>query len=326
MPPLHLHTAFGIVFGSDRLIPGLPRAPGGADAGVRVHLGRMPGWLADGDASAAPWAPAARNLASGGAGVRIDAVGGGAWLCLTYADGTRFLLDRAGTELWAAWQGPYEDAASYLLGPVLGLLLRLRGVLALHASAVSAGGAAAALAGASGAGKSTLAAAFARAGRPVLGDDVAALEEGDGGFSVIPAHPQLRLWPDAAGALFGAADALPRLAPGWDKRCLDLSAAGAFAAAALPLAAVYVLGEGDGARVEPLAPPAALLALTPLAFAAALLDEALRRREFEALSRLVRAVPVRRLRVPDDPARADELVAAVVADVRALAPAAAREG
>jgi hypothetical protein len=318
MPPPHLHTAFGIVFRSNRTIPGLPRALAGAgDDEVRVHLGRMPAWLPA--EAAAPWVPAARNLDAGGP-VRVDALRDGAWLRLAYGDGTRFLLDRAGRELWAAWEGSDEDAATYLLGPVLGLLLRLRGMLALHASVVAAQGWAAVLAGPGGAGKSTTAAAFARAGHPVLADDVAALSERGGGFAAVPGYPQLRLWPESAAALYGDADALPRLTPGWEKRAMELSG-GQFHAAPLPLAAIYLLAPREAARVprvEAVAPAAALVELATHTFAGALLDAPDRRREFEALSRLVRAVPVRRLVADVAPGRLDALVAAVTADVRAL--------
>ena len=53
--------------------------------------------------------------------------------------------------------------------------LRLRGVPALHASAVAVGGAALAVVGSAGAGKSTTAAARAARGHAVVADDVLAL-------------------------------------------------------------------------------------------------------------------------------------------------------
>ena len=77
-------------------------------------------------------------------------------------------MDRHGTKLWASWpsHSSVEEAATYLLGPVLGLLLRFRGVTCLHASAVAIGDSVIAFVGAEGAGKSTTAAAFARPGMP----------------------------------------------------------------------------------------------------------------------------------------------------------------
>jgi len=87
-----------------------------------------------------------------------------------------------------------EDAATYLLGPVLGLLLRLRGVTCLHASAVALADRAIAFVGSEGAGKSTTAALLARKGLAIISDDVVALVERDALFTFIPAYPYLSLW------------------------------------------------------------------------------------------------------------------------------------
>src|SRR5262249_11300592 len=139
-------------------------------------------------------------------------------------DGMQFILDRSGSEIWATWPDPMcaEDAVSYLLGPVFGLVLRLRGFFTLHASVVCIGDVAIAVAGSPGAGKSTTAAALAHHGCPVLSDDIAALRELDGDILVQPAYPQLNLWPSSVEALYGAKDRLPPIAPNWDKRYLDL--------------------------------------------------------------------------------------------------------
>ena len=95
---------------------------------------------------------------------------------LVYFDGMQFWMDRHGTKLWASWpsESSVEEAATYLLGPVLGLLLRFRGITCLHASAVAIDGSVIAFVGAEGAGKSTTAAAFARAGFAAVSDDVVA--------------------------------------------------------------------------------------------------------------------------------------------------------
>ena len=89
--------------------------------------------------------------------LRIWKMAGGEFLRLAYYDGTQFWINRTGTELWAQWPSnlTIEDAATYLLGPVLGLLLRLRGVTCLHASAVAVADRALAFVGSEGAGKST---------------------------------------------------------------------------------------------------------------------------------------------------------------------------
>ena len=72
------------------------------------------------------------------------------------------------------WEEPltYADAAVYLLGPVLGFVMRLRGIVPLHASAVMIGTGATVFVGDAGAGKSTTAGAFAALGYGVLSDDL----------------------------------------------------------------------------------------------------------------------------------------------------------
>ena len=95
--------------------------------------------------------------------LRIWEIDGGAFLRVSYFDGTEFWLDREISTLWAHWsdKSSLENTLSYLVGPVLGLLLRLRGVVCLHGSAVAIGDRGIIFVGAEGAGKSTTAAAFA---------------------------------------------------------------------------------------------------------------------------------------------------------------------
>ena len=218
---------------------------------------------------------------------------------LTYYDGMQFWFDRRGKELWAVWppEASLEDACSYLLGPVLGILLRLRGVVCLHASAVAFEGFSVALVGAAGAGKSTTAAAFAKQGCAVLSDDIVALVEQEGTFHVMPAYPHLCLWPDSVEMLYGAPDALPHLSPEWDKRRLALGGEGTrFEDRPLPLGAVYILGNRrpePAPCVEKIGPQDALVSLVAETYANKILDRDLRAREFVVLGRLAMAVPIR---------------------------------
>ncbi len=60
---------------------------------------------------------------------RTPAVGlKGTYFRFQYTDGTEFVIDRRGGRIWATWSaaGTVEDMATYLLGPVLGFVLRLR--------------------------------------------------------------------------------------------------------------------------------------------------------------------------------------------------------
>ena len=111
--------------------------------------------------------------------LRVGVLGSGDYFGFFYSDGVRFAVERRGHEVWGDWPENYtlEDACTYLLGPVIGFVLRRRGVTCLHASAVAFGEHAIALAGIPGSGKSTTAAAFAQLGYSVIADDVVALVE-----------------------------------------------------------------------------------------------------------------------------------------------------
>jgi hypothetical protein len=263
--------------------------------------------------------------------LRVWSLAGGAAFQLCYQDGTEFVLDRAGKEVWASWpdRATLADTATYLLGPVLGFVLRLRGVTCLHASAVALGHRAVTFLGPAGAGKSTTAAVFALRGYPILSDDVAPLVEDGSTILVQPGYSHLRLWPDSVGCLFGSPKALPRLTPAnginawWDKRFLDLIEHDyPFQRQPLPLAAVYVLAEHssspDAPFVEPVSCHEGLRTLIVNTYTNYLLDREMRAREFELLGRVVANVPVRRVIPHADLARLPQLCRVVVEDVKAL--------
>jgi hypothetical protein len=250
---------------------------------------------------------------------------------MAFEDGTQFWLDHGRENIWASWPDhlPLENTTSYLLGPVLGLMLRLRGNTCLHASAVNYEGRCIAFLGPAGAGKSTTAAAFARDGHAVLSDDIAALVEREGTFQVLSAYPHLCLWPDSVSMLYGSPDALPLLSTNWEKRRLALGKGGTlFESRPLPLGAIYLLGERRSDRApcaEAVRPQAALLALVAETYANKILDREMRAREFELLSRLVTQVPVRRVCAHTDAGRLRHLCQIIGEDYHSLnLPTAAR--
>jgi hypothetical protein len=274
------------------------------------------------------WYPAPEQSADE-AGLTVRLLGGGSWFRFRYEDGTEFDVDRVGAEVRARWAAAstFEDTVTYLLGPVLGFVLRLRGRTCLHASAVAVGGRALALVGPVGAGKSTTAAALAGRGCPVLADDVLPLELRGDAVLAHPAYPRLRLWPESARLLYGAEDALPPLTPTWDKRYLDLTARdGAFCRQALPLGAVYLLGErgtGPGApAVRALPGRAGLLALVQHTYVNYLLDSPMRAREFALLGRVAAGVALREAAPHAGAAHLGGLCDLLLEDFEGLAPGA----
>jgi hypothetical protein len=245
---------------------------------------------------------------------RIWRVSRGSLIHLEYQDGMNFWMDRGGNSVWARWPDSLtlEDAAAYLFGPVLGLLLRLRGMTCLHASAVAFENRAVAFVGSEGAGKSTTAAAFAQRGHAVLSDDVVALVERDGAFYVMPAYPYLSLWPDSVESLYGPEKALPSFSRNFDKRRLALGAKELkFEEKALPLGAIFLLGDRTSDEAAPYlespTPQEALVALVANSYAGHLVDVATRASEFALLGRVVSTVPIRRLQPHTDPARIQRL-------------------
>ncbi|HEY2108430.1 MAG TPA: hypothetical protein VGH17_00940 [Candidatus Acidoferrales bacterium] len=245
---------------------------------------------------------------------------------LVYFDGMQFWMDRHGTKLWASWpsESSVEDAATYILGPVLGLLLRFRGITCLHASAVAIGTSVVAFVGAEGAGKSTTAAAFARAGFAAVSDDVVALVEREGDFFVSPSYPHLCLWPESVEILYGTADALPPFVPNWEKRRLSVANGGArFEDGPLPLRAIYLLDEirsDPGPHVEAVTAQTGFLSLVANSFATNMLDSEMRANEFRTLSSLVAKVPLRRLFTSKGHLAPADLCQAVLHDVASLVP------
>jgi hypothetical protein len=241
-----------------------------------------------------------------------------------YRDGSRFLIKDRGARIWAHWPPPLtpEDAATYLLGPVLGFVLRLRGHICLHASCVAVDDEAVAFVGPSGAGKSTLAAALVARGCRALTEDVTPLRLREGRFWVEPGCPVIRLWEPAVEALFGAPDAMPLLTPNWEKRFQPLSAeSGTFMSEPRPLRAIYAIGERQGERrttIAVLPQPEALIELVRNTYANRLLDQEMRAQEFGPLATLVEQVGVRALQFADDTACLPGVCSTIVADAAAL--------
>ena len=261
--------------------------------------------------------------ADGQPNLRVGVFPGAEQFGFFYGDGARFAIGRTGREVWADWPENYslEDACTYLLGPVMGFVLRLRGIMCLHASAVAVGDKAIAFVGLPGAGKSTTAAAFASADFPVLSDDVVALADDGVQFCVQPGYPRLNLWPDSVCTLFGSEDALPRITPSWEKRYLQLDQNGHhFASSPLPLGAIFILDSRDSSLTAPMIEGVpvneAFMALVANTYVNYLLDQGMRRREFDVLGRLVSEIPIRRVRPPAESSAIFSLCEAIAADAK----------
>jgi len=300
----HEYTAYGLRLRTDFEIPGLNQTTGlPVWAEVCLETGVKPAWARQ--ASCLPSEiihslPAA--LECNDPAFVVRKLGEERYFQLSYSDGTEFFVARLGEQIWGSCPPPLtkEDLVTYLLGPVLGFVLRRKGATALHASAVRFGDSAVAFAGPAGAGKSTTAAAMALRGAAGLCEDIAVLHEENGNFFLYPGYPRVCLWPDAVEKLFASRDALPDLTPTWDKKYLALDGIRAsFELRKLPLGVIYLLAErseeDSAPRFEEIPGRDALMELVSNTYMNQLLSREQRAAEFELLSRLVSQVPCKRL-------------------------------
>jgi hypothetical protein len=309
----------GLALMSDVALPGLVSAREGVAPDLDCSFWVAPAPGADGTPVANP---AGDRHADHALVHMFEQPGHSAWR-IRYADGTTFDIN-ADARALRAYTPPgatLEDTLTYLYGPVLALVLRMRGVLALHASAVLVDGEAVLFVGGNGAGKSSLAAACAQAGFAVLSDDVVALRAHDAAWWASSSYDHLRLWPAAEEAMFGAG-ALPRITPSWDKRALPLRAHGyVHAEDGATVGAVFVLEERDAptsdVHIAPIAPRDALLLLVSHAAGSRLMTPALRGLELAPLGRFITSHPPHCVTLPNNMTRLPAAVATLVRAVRA---------
>ena len=216
-----LHHAAGLFIAADAPIPGLPIAPASSPPDLYIHLGSRAPWHhlpVEGFYRADYLSEDQQPM------VTVGRTSGG--FRFQYADGTLVWIDAKGTRVWcrSAAGATLEDTAVYLTGPILGFVLRQRGHVALHASAVKI--------------------RRRRTGhrRPARSREVddcrrprdprVSLDQRDvlhvrKTASVWMAEPYasgLRLWPEAVSLVLGPDVSLPRLTPTWDKRVLRVDA------------------------------------------------------------------------------------------------------
>lgn len=314
-------SIYGLGVVANKRIPTVPSSSI-PSVDVRINFGSLPGWVHELDPAQIETAYVADyNDESGKPAFSVCRVLEGKYYWFRYADETEFLVDQDGTEIWAQWVDPLtlEDTTTYLLGPIMGFVMLLRGLVCLHASAIAIGDQAIALLGPAGAGKSTTAAAFSGRGFSILAEDVVTLDDRRDHFVVRPSYPCIRLWPASVKALYGTESFLPKLTPNWDKCYLDLTERPQqFQQQPLRLAAIYQLSdrldEPGAPLMEPLNQAEALVSLIANSYSTKLMDRQMRARQFDWLTRVLNNVPIRRVKPHADPARIPELCESILND------------
>ena len=280
--------AFGLTIAADLPLDDLAAAP--PDAPPDLRIVRRPGVFL-------PW--------QGGSPLRF-AFGTGETRTidqLDWRDVGGFRIEEGRTVAYEPGSGVSDDLVTLpLLGTVMAVVLQRRGRMVLHGSAVALGGKAWVFVGDKGAGKSTTAAALVSAGRPLLTDDVVALEIGaDGRLLLAPGYPQVKLTDSAtAGMALTDAEVLPTPYAAYTKHRHALTAP--FDTRPVELGGVFVLHRGARFDLTPLAGAAAVQALMRFAYLArfggALFEGEDARAFLDWCGRVARQASVARLEVP----------------------------
>jgi len=230
-------------------------------------------------------------------------------ILLRFPDEADFLIDLA-RGIAIGWPAPgtapdhYDSLFQHGVVPMAG---NHHGGLFLHGSAVAINGCAVAFIAPSRSGKTTLAGAFAKAGYPILTEDVIELVPDGANYWLQPKQSNLRLFVDSAAHLFGRTFPV-------DEEDNKHSFAGGedlpFSAVACPLVQIYLLGSDHNAAlaIAALDGQAALVQTLPHAFVLDVADKPRLREHFCRIAQLSERIACRRL---DYPRRYDELLRVV---------------
>lgn len=319
-----MYALYGLRIQSSVPIPGLTRVAELGPADLRVMVDERPAWTLNLDLARERVLYSSEDSDQDSEpNLRVWAIHDREAFLLRYAGGIEFLVEASGTIVWTWWASSqsFSTSCMYLVGPVLGFVLQLRGHTSLHASCVAVKGGAIGFVGDCGAGKSTIAAALAKRGLEVLSDDVLALRAQDRGFLVQPGPSRIRLWPSSVKMLFGSDDALPRLSTAFDKRYLEISREATHSdPVPIRLITLYLLRQRRDCDSAPsigeIKPADALIELVGNTYTSYLQDASRRARDFAFLGQVTASVRLRTLTPHTDPDRLDGLCDLVLDDCR----------
>lgn len=229
--PSHLFQAYGLTIASELDLPELLPAPAGPPVDLTIRLAKLPRDLPD----------APERFEFGSLIQKLD------WKAVG-----KFEI-RGVNEIMI---DPNPDTSEALLripllGSVMALLLHVRGLFVLHASAVLIDGQGVGFLGDKGAGKSTTAGALISRGYSLVTDDVLACDC-DAPITVRPGFPQMKLTPESAEAVqLPNAKPAPKIDfPGFNKQQLTISSH--YSVSSPPLKRLYILERASDPAVHPL--------------------------------------------------------------------------
>ena len=116
-------------------------------------------------------------------------------------------------------------------------------------------------------------------------------------YFAIPGYPRLRLWPESVAKICGDKEALPCLAPNYDKRYLTLQK-DSFCIQPFPLKTIYLLdyqSEAEELTIINDGSTQNFIQLVANTYRSELLDVKMRQQEFVLLTHLLSQITVRRI-------------------------------
>jgi hypothetical protein len=324
--------AYGLSLAANRRIPGLPTL-----AACRASVERMdlqiwfewiPPWLKAILALPQTLRYVSPYLDDHGQPVLVVWMLADGFYRFHYKEGIDFILSRDGARIWIRWPKTIaeSDILSYLLGTIMGIVLRVRGVVCLHASAVAVNRRAIVFVGNAGAGKSTTAMALGRLGYPIISDDIVPIYEDAGVTYAQSGYPRMRLRQPSLPMLSDLNSDLPPLPrnEGQGRLHFELISSGyQFQSDPLPIGALYLLADRNedphAPHVEPVSPLAGIMGIVANTYATRFLDKSMRSQELHELSQLMNQVAVRKVHPHQDPSRLAMLCKVILNDISSRA-------
>jgi hypothetical protein len=228
---MHYYSAYNLRIQSEIELPEMPSAPPGSDLTITVAR------------------PQDLNEARS---IEFDDAGSQA--VFSFPGVARFTVC-AGRELIITPDLHADESifGLYVQGMILAAALHQRGFFVLHASVASVAGRAVAFMGPTGAGKSTFASALRSRGHGILADDNAAVDLTAAPPGVLPAFPNLKLFPDVAASLGYRPSTLRPMHASQVKQAQTV--ASAFWPTPLPLGCIYLLDREAAPSISAPLPP-----------------------------------------------------------------------
>lgn len=264
---------------------------------------------------------AGASLVSDGLDPVIESFADGAFV-MTFGDVARFRigLDDQTVRLISAHPLADQDTIDHLLDDhVAPRVIAAGGCLVLHGSSTQIGSRMVIFLGQTGSGKSTLAASLHANGHRLLGDDAVVISEAEGTFCGETVYPSLRLHRESIDKVFTGSVATSAMAFYSDKLRVSAERFGASPAERFPLAAVYILTEGEeGVSLLPFVPADACMALIENSFALNPHDSSAAAARMRKAAQVAAAVPCYELAYPYDFGLLSEARAQVLASLDRL--------